>query len=136
MASRIAIKLPANTKRAWVKALRSGTFKQTDGTLVRILTRSEDEWPTTTDVPTGERGYCCLGVLCRTMRMSTPSFEKFATLIANNLLTENSRTRKCLEQHIPHRDRDTQSVEDFLTHANDELKWSFRKIATWIERNL
>lgn len=39
--------------RAWVKALRSGKYKQTQGTLTRI------------EAKTGEiLGHCCLGVLC------------------------------------------------------------------------
>lgn len=37
-------------KNQWVAALRSGEYKQTDGTLHR--TAGDDE------------GYCCLGVLC------------------------------------------------------------------------
>ena len=40
-------------KAQWVSALRSGEYKQTDGTLHRVISVSAD----------GE-GYCCLGVLC------------------------------------------------------------------------
>lgn len=38
-------------KTEWLEALRSGAYKQTDGTMKRTL-------------KDGSTGYCCLGVLC------------------------------------------------------------------------
>ena len=47
----------------WVKALRSGEFKQGTGTLRTVK-------------PHGEPAYCCLGVVCELMRREEP--ERFS----------------------------------------------------------
>jgi hypothetical protein len=52
-------KLMAQTKgellvKKWIKALRSGKYKQTRGTLLRVRKYNKVE----------EKRYCCLGVLC------------------------------------------------------------------------
>ena len=39
-------------KNKWVKALRSGEYDQTDGTLAEV------------NLDTGKESFCCLGVLC------------------------------------------------------------------------
>jgi hypothetical protein len=50
-------------KKQWVKALKSGKYLQARESLVGpAISDEEDEWGE--PVPTGETGYCCLGVLC------------------------------------------------------------------------
>lgn len=50
----------AEIKEPWLAALRSGEFKQAQGSLVRGLRDGQGN-------PTGQLGYCCLGVLCVAM---------------------------------------------------------------------
>lgn len=47
-------------KELWLDALRSGEFKQSKGLLWGDIRDRHDD-------PTGELGYCCLGVLCKVM---------------------------------------------------------------------
>lgn len=54
-------KLNANARK-WVRALRSGKFKQTKKVLARVRA--------------GETRYCCLGVACELYRRETKEIEK------------------------------------------------------------
>lgn len=121
VASQIAIKLPANTKRAWVKALRSGEFKQTTGSLMKTLS----------GIVGGGTAYCCLGVLCRTMRVPVSIIGDHCTIVGNGILSEESRVEQCLNQEF-----NDEPLENYLTDLNDHKNRSFKQIASWIERNL
>ncbi len=103
-------KLPKVLKRKWIAALRSGDYKQTIGTLVE-----QD----------GNNGYkyCCLGVACK-VAWSKP--------LLSDILGQGT---------IPARVEITPILKkgeamDRLIDLNDTKKWSFKKIATWIEKNL
>jgi len=92
--------LDPNFKRAWIKALRSGKYKQGKSYLK------------------SDNGFCCLGVMkevCEGVRKH-PSSE---------LLSQRSCGL-------------TKETQNFLAERNDDVlsPWGFKRIATWIEKNL
>lgn len=98
--------LDPNFKKAWVSALRSGEYEQGCGTLK------------TEDTDSGTVSFCCLGVL-----------REVASHVRANqdgdFLTEGSSGL-------------TEKTQEFLANHNDgdTQKWSFKRIATWIEKHL
>lgn len=118
-------------KDIWVKALRSGTFKQTTGK----LKDREDE-------PNG--AYCCLGVLCELSGISEFDEQnkycgEFATLPP--LVREWAGLVSDIggmEQGIHHSFINIDGEEDqneysSLTELNDDAKYDFNQIADVIE---
>lgn len=97
-------------KAKWIKALRSGKFKQTTGKLYR------KEPPHSWCEPSG---YCCLGVLKETVTGKNPG-------------TRAERLDRPLRVRLGI----TSTQEKDLIAMNDDHKFSFRRIATWIEKNL
>ena len=97
--------------KKWVKALRSGKYKQTIGHLA------------------DETGFCCLGVACE--------LAKQAGIIPDyNGTNGNLPTR--VQNWLGLQDRfgkiDGNRKYNDLTSYNDFGKWSFKKIANLIER--
>lgn len=95
-------------KEKWVKALRSGRYKQGRGRLKR-----------------GDK-YCCLGVLCKIMRLKSRD---------NQILSENIVDKAGLDfplgNPVKYKD-ETHS----LTYLNDFVGLSFKEIADIIEEQL
>lgn len=104
-------KLPKTKKKKWVKALRSGEYEQGQGSLKA----------TDFDMRLGQykNVYCCLGVarevgLCKTKRAAM--LERSGCFVATTFLPVE--------------------IQNLLAAKNDNYNWSFKRIATWIEKNL
>jgi len=105
----------------WVKALRSGEYKQTR------------------DYLHDEKGFCCLGVLCDIALddywVERESARGSCMLVkhqeAFGLPTQLSKDLGLFEE----REDIGTNPEDFLGNMNDKGK-SFKEIADWIEKNL
>jgi hypothetical protein len=106
-------KLPKQFKRKWVAALRSGKFKQAQKSLYN------------------NGGYCCLGVACvihagKKIKPANddPRNGQLPEEVLSVLRTEgNFRFRR-------------EWVGGVLMEMNDHEKWSFKRIAAWIEKTL
>lgn len=116
----------------WVKALRSGKYKQTRGKL------------------RGQRGYCCLGVLCdiydnkQWEKADEPFHDESTAFVFGDageettlpnevqkwagIKTDDGRHEKIGTRH----DFDSRGS---LVTLNDKQKWGFKKIAKFIEKN-
>lgn len=99
-------KMNSFVKNAWIKALRSGKYKQTTGDLKN------------------DYGYCCLGVLtdiyCKTHKQNMDDFSNYASL----------------PNHITNDYKISRDVQEKLIEFNDDDKLSFNWIASYIERYL
>jgi len=123
-----AKKLDPKIKKVWLKALRSGEYKQTEAFL--CVEKKE-----------GEPEFCCLGVLCEEVGDGEWRFKK-------------GNKNECLPPHWTYSDPgrkisfasfpppalmrrvglDIRHAQE-LTNRNDE-GWSFEEIADYIEENL
>ena len=139
----VEVKLRPEVKKRWLKALRSGKYEQTTGTLCEPDSKGKPQ------------AYCCLGVLCdihrQSRRQKGDKWEEYDSSAlryhgADGLLPEKvinwaftSSTIAGLEAE----GEDPKSVlEDIdipkagsLAELNDEGK-SFKEIATVIEKHL
>jgi len=99
-------------KRKWINALRGGEYKQTRGELRDHL------------------GYCCLGVLCDISGVGkwddTSRYAENDDRVSHAFTTPGVRALTGL----------TVFAEEHLTELNDMKGYSFRRIATWIEKHL
>ena len=103
-------KLPKKVKNKWVKALRSGLYKQ------GILKLKDEE-----KIVLGRTRparYCCLGVAYECGLAKT---EHGRSVLGESFLNENFAPIKLQKE---------------LAIRNDSGEWSFKRIATWIEKNL
>lgn len=99
--------MKAALKKKWIAALRSGKYKQTQGTLVEDF---------------GEgRTYCCLGVL----RNCVTGKDRYNSAAGDTTLSRPFLKRVGL----------TPDQQDEAATMNDDGE-SFLRIATWIGRNL
>lgn len=110
-------KMNPKVKRAWVKALRSGKYKQGNGQLMG---------------PTDDGSavvHCCLGVLCevrgRPFDGNRPEVPE-----ATRRWARLSKRKVTIEED------DAPTVQEFLASRNDDDGWGFKRIATWIEKHL
>jgi len=101
----------------WIKALRSGDYKQIKGTL-----KGEH--------PEGGTGYCCLGVLTEVMGCEV---EKQG-LIEGSLSEYSSEGPLGIYEHL--RDVIGFDYVDTLIDYNDETGLDFKEIADYIEKEL
>lgn len=118
----IDVRLPIAFKRKWVKALRSGEFKQGSSAL------KEDVSPDNDRV---DYRYCCLGVACEIQGLKTDNRGFIENSNVYNKLKGITKIPKILLGSD-----DNNPVVSKLVFLNDTNKWSFKKIATWIEKNL
>ncbi len=104
-------------KKLWLKALRSGQYKQTQGTLRRKLTESKGY------------SYCCLGVL-EDIRVQQGAADRFPS--RNRVLTKACQRWAEVEENDP-----VIGIRQPTTLAdlNDSGK-SFKQIANLIEKHL
>lgn len=117
--------LPREFGEKWVKALRSGEYKQGRQKLGNC-----------------EIGYCCIGlggVLCGATDEMYTSSEGVAGYINNNSAYKPSRIPEDVLQRIPKELRGTgyeNPLVQQLSTMNDKLGYSFPEIADWIEKNV
>jgi hypothetical protein len=107
-------KLPKAFKNKWLKALRSGEYKQGDG---KLWNKKDNT-------------YCCLGVagkLCGVVGLSAPSRWEFLDFKENKNLRGKTR--------VPEIIQGIHGVADILAGMNDRGD-SFKVIANYIEKNL
>lgn len=118
-------------KEKWLKALRSGQYKQTIGALKR---QSEN----------GDCRYCCLGVLCDVSGegewvegecvedewIESPLREHLGYTFGDVTMTG------ALSPDFSKRHGITLRTRDLLIKMNDLNCMSFKKIADWIETNI
>lgn len=115
---KIPQKLPPKFKAMWVAALRSGEYKQ--GRKEMIVTRLHAK----TKKPL-KPGYCCLGVGCSILGVSDKRMK-------NVCEPRDLYSTRGIPKLLLYNDE----VVDKLIVMNDTLKYSFKKIATYIEKNL
>ncbi len=113
---------------AWIKALRSGKYKQGKLALRRPQKDSEDLW-------------CCLGVLCDivhkecnygtwTQAPKAPHHAKDGKWYLN---FEHQDAPAYLTQEIMHGLDITHQAQTFLVNGNDSGKMNFNNIADYVE---
>ena len=114
--------------KRWVKALRSGDYAQTTGTLNRIK-------------PDLSESFCCLGVLCD-VELKRGGFK----IITNSLRNANPHCED--ETYVAYNGqsgslatdiRETSGIKNptlnKLINLNDSAKKNFKEIADFIEEN-
>lgn len=110
----------------WVKALRSGKFKQTQDTLKEV------------DENDQVIGHCCLGVLGEINKCDEEFLRSYGTLdsqevfLTCGLKNDTGRPVDKMDNHVSIKIGAMQYPN--LAEANDDGV-SFKKIATWIEKN-
>ena len=119
-------KLPVALKRKWLAALRSGEYTQGRGFLARA-TGEENE----AGEPLHE--FCCLGVLCDIV---DPNGWSFCKPLSGGV---SSFSKWRGEATMPPHGLVDFDAALLLADHNDGVsrsKWSFARIARWIEQNL
>ena len=119
-------KMPKAIKTRWVKALRSGKYKQTTGQLREC---DDDGKPV---------GYCCLGVLCDITQKESGLRWDDGFNDSDGSLPDS--IEKLTGLHGAIYTPSDESVCSILAQANDgELgnrRWGFKRISNWIEKYL
>lgn len=137
-------KLPKAFKARWVKNLRSGKYKKGKNYLHT------------------DKGFCCLGVAydCSPWvpkkerwtvaamgstvgKVYSPNFshdmgddEGVLSIFHSVPVPIKDVLTQDIRRVLPKYDRMAETVEEFLMDANDKRKWSFNRIADWIEKHL
>ncbi len=105
-----------STKTKWLKALRSDKYRQGVGAL-RFETDDCTEENSAHQVYVE---HCCLGVLCEVTKKRRRTWADLGMLPPKYLKDFNL----------------SEEVQSKLADFNDESRWSFKRIANWIEKNL
>lgn len=106
-------KLPKRFKDRWVIMLRSGKYNQTNGML-----RDDD-------------GYCCLGVACLAAGYKDSNIYDHKTIPL-----ELTKVPKLLMGDNTPTNHNYNPIVSKLVHFNDTKQWTFKQIASYIERYL
>jgi hypothetical protein len=144
-------KMDKDFKNKWLKALRSGDYEQTECYLATETYDYADnpfgktvEMP---DVPVKE-GYCCLGVACAVAGVSFSDMVEIGTpreLMLelkihhgkDNVAVKNLDTKANVLIADDDDDPNTDSsLTDVLVSMNDDKKYSFNKIADYIQSHV
>ena len=127
-------KMDLHMKAQWIEALTSGRYTQGRDSLCHV--------------PVGRSGgprikrFCCLGVAADVIGGVTwkgdPS-GNFATTTSTSIWSDHLPAGG--QVVAPYMDMEglpawTMDLDDFFVHANDGLRWSFKKIAQWVDQNL
>lgn len=133
------IKLPKVFKNKWIKALRSGKYKQTKGSLC-------DDFEKKGELDNKEYGYCCLGVACAIVSPKSASFLQRKASKAKNgsfggFIQDFEKNFKGLglSKLIPKELVGAEDTYNYLTShlasMNDDGN-NFDEVADYIEKNL
>lgn len=121
-------------KARWVKALRSGKYKQGTGFL-RFITRRKNKIV--------KVEHCCLGVLCEVMKQKHARQGGFRLECSNTdglgtLMYSNSSLPLATQTRVGLSGSDQTTLIDMNDGDSSRhvRRRSFRGIAQWIERNL
>ncbi len=129
-------KMKPEVKAEWLKALRSGKYKQTVGSLCRV--------------EAGQLCYCCLGVLCdvRDPTRWSPTPEGFMgrvhynvplsgvlSLISTDMFLDMFEVPADVPDKKIWYENELYPIQCILSGKNDSGVW-FSEIADWIEANL
>lgn len=115
-------------KNKWVKALRSGNYKQTTGALMKKRTD-------------GKMGFCCLGVLCdiyikeKNKKWDSDGSGGYELYNEGGTLPEKVMKWAGLEDANPDVDSEKKGYHSLATF-NDGCSLRFKTIATIIEKGL
>lgn len=102
-------------KTKWIESLRSGEYKQGRGRLRGELN--------------GEVKYCCLGVVCDILNVGKwNSLSEFEYAGQPRVSYPNTEFLELIDLKYDEAKN--------LAYLNDQLGWSFKKIANWIEESL
>lgn len=112
---KIEKKLPKRFKDKWVKMLRSGKYSQGQYTLRSSIKIGNES----------KYSYCCLGVACLAAGYRPED-------IGGNCIYKDMYPKTPKILHFEQNNRITNKLIEF----NDSGKWSFKKIATYIEKYL
>lgn len=104
-------------KKKWVKALRSGRYKQTEGVL------REEQGNRANGKPI--YGYCCLGVLCNVANYRGWIGDSLHDMGDGDITSVSTKKSGLTESQISK-----------LISMNDEDQLSFKGIADWIEKKI
>lgn len=113
--------------REWIKDLRSGKYKQGKGQLAEL----KDDKPVK---------FCCLGLACLTaQRLKIPNseFTKFKSVFGKSRLGQsydNSTPGEWFANIMGGWTNPMLDSHNSCVHANDDLNWSFDKIAGALEK--
>lgn len=105
-------------KKAWIKALRSGEYKQGTNFLC------------------AEGKYCCLGVLADISLDTYWTISKSASFFAGREVWRIRYSTEFFSDKILKKLELSSHDQGILTELNDSRRWSFKKIANWIEKNI
>ncbi len=112
-------RVKADIKEKWVKALRSGKYKQTEGVLEN------------------NKGNCCLGVLCRALDFKEIGRDKQGNVIFEENVFDNcSFPPSILSDKNLNQFGISADEQATLYQMNDSFGKSFSEIADYIEANL
>lgn len=113
-------KLPKRIKDRWVKALRSGEYTQGADCLY-----SDNG---------GQKNYCCLGVLGKLCGLSDTVIDDKPLPV--NLLSSDMKAYPPLLRQESTDEKGKDTIVGKLASMNDSGKWSFKRIASYIEKYL
>lgn len=114
------------TKKEWLKALRSGEYKQGDGAL-----RKEDD-------DCGGEKFCCLGVLCDLIepnqwRQVNGEWRNGSASQDGGMPREGLQDKLGLSRKINRSGVTNQTIAEKLAAMNDNGR-TFKQIADWLEK--
>lgn len=112
------------TKAAWIKALRSGEYRQGQG----VLQRRSKKGPS----------YCCLGVLatvkgCTWRKTTDIMSEGYVPYFSEEVVGGYDQESTFLRPKFAGLSSATQVT---LSNLNDDESYSFEQIADWIEKKV
>lgn len=113
---KVEAKLPIAFKKKWVKALRSGDYLQAKSAL---YDRTANGY---------KGGYCCLGIACV---IQHPKLN----LQGGWIIDDTAKKAKNVPSVLKGNEDNNELVEK-LSSMNDSGKWSFNRIATYVEKYL
>ena len=105
-------------KKIWVKALRSGKYKQTTHILRNTF------------------GFCCLGVACDLFKEKHQKWEKSNFIYNFKNEKNHSYNQNYIPRSLARKIGIDNSNQECLSRLNDINRFSFKKIADYIEKNL
>ena len=118
--SAIKVRMNKTIKKKWLKALRSGRYKQGK----QYLRNSDNT-------------YCCLGVLAKVMgRRWRKDSSGIDYALVDKSCTLNLDGVCLLPPAVMEAARINPKIQNYLSTKNDSGDWPFNRIADWIERHL